>query len=143
MNTVLNFYANKLGLDYDDKGNISKSGKLNTDLLQELNGLDYYKKPFPKSLGFEFVKTIVLPLIEKYTIPNQDKMRTFTEHIAQQTALALPKKEGKILATGGGAYNDFLMDSLKDYLPKLSIIIPDAKILEYKEALIFALLGVL
>ena len=143
VNTVLNFYANKLGLDYDDKGNISKSGKLNTDLLQELNGLDYYKKPFPKSLGFEFVKTIVLPLIEKYTIPNQDKMQTFTEHIAQQTALALPKKEGKIFATGGGAYNDFLMEQMQCHLPQLEIIIPDKKTIEFKEALIFALLGVL
>ena len=143
VNTVLNFYANQLGFDYDDKGNISKSGKPNNDLLNELNSLDYYKKPFPKSLGFEFVKTIVLPLIEKYTIPNQDKMQTFTEHIAQQTALALPKKEGKIFATGGGAYNDFLMEQMQRHLPQMKIIIPDATILEYKEALIFALLGVL
>ncbi|WP_293890151.1 anhydro-N-acetylmuramic acid kinase [Flavobacterium sp.] len=143
VNTVLNFYANQLGFDYDDKGMISKSGKLNTDLFNELNGLDYYKKPFPKSLGFEFVKAIVFPLIEKYSIPNQDKMRTFTEHIAQQTALALPKKEGKLLATGGGTYNDFLMEKMQFHLPQIEIIIPDAKILEYKEALIFALLGVL
>lgn len=143
VNTVLNFYANQLGLDYDDKGKISKSGKLNADLLNELNALDYYKKPFPKSLGFESVKTIVLPLIEKYSIPTEDKMRTFTEHITEQTALALPKKEGRLLATGGGAYNDFLMERMRFHLPQFEIIIPEAKILEYKEALIFALLGVL
>lgn len=143
VNTVLNFYANKLGLDYDDKGSISKSGKINSDLLAELNSLDYYQKPFPKSLGFEFVKTIVLPLIEKHPISNQDKMRTFTEHMALQTALSLPTKSGKLLATGGGAYNIFLMERIKFHLPQMQIIIPDAKILEYKEALIFALLGVL
>ena len=84
-----------------------------------------------------------MPLIEKYTIPNQDKMQTFTEHIAQQTALALPKKEGKIFATGGGAYNDFLMEQMQCHLPQLEIIIPDKKTIEFKEALIFALLGVL
>jgi len=143
VNTVLNFYANKLGLDYDDKGRISKTGKLNTDLLLELNGLDYYKKPFPKSLGFEFVQQTVLPLIEKYFISNEDKMSTFTEHIAIQTSLALPNKNGKLLATGGGTYNDFLMQRMRFHLPQLEIIIPDKKTIEFKEALIFGLLGVL
>lgn len=143
VNTVLNFYANRLGLEYDDKGKISKSGQLNARLLSDLNELEYYKKSFPKSLGIEFVKEIVLPLIEKYGIPTEDKMRTFTEHIATQISLALPKKEGKLLATGGGAYNDFLMERMQFHLPQLEVIIPDVKILEYKEALIFALLGVL
>ncbi|HNP33021.1 MAG TPA: anhydro-N-acetylmuramic acid kinase [Flavobacterium sp.] len=143
VNTVLNFYANKLGLDYDDRGAISKSGKLNVDLLNDLNSLDYYKKSFPKSLGFEFVKEIVLPLIEKYNIPTEDKMHTFTEHIAFQTALALPTKNGRLLATGGGTYNDFLMERMQSCLPQLEIVIPDKKTIEFKEALIFALLGVL
>lgn len=143
VNTVLNFYANKLGLDYDDKGNIARSGKSNTDLLNELNALEYYQKPFPKSLGFEFVKEIVLPLIEKHKISIEDKMHSFTEHIALQTAAALPKKNGKLLATGGGTYNDFLIERIQFHLPEMQIIIPDKKIIEFKEALIFALLGVL
>jgi anhydro-N-acetylmuramic acid kinase len=99
VNTVLNFYANQLGFDFDDKGQISKSGKLNPELLNELNALEYYKKSFPKSLGFEFVKEIVLPLIEKFQIPIEDKMKTFTEHIALQIGLSLPHQNGKILAT--------------------------------------------
>jgi anhydro-N-acetylmuramic acid kinase len=143
VNTVLNFYATKLGFDYDDKGKISKAGKLNAELLSELNALDYYKKSFPKSLGFEFVKETVLPLIETYNIPTEDKMHTFTEHVAIQTALALPIKSGKLLATGGGTYNTFLMERMQFHLPQLHFIIPEAKILEFKEALIFALLGVL
>jgi anhydro-N-acetylmuramic acid kinase len=143
VNTVLNFYANKLGLDYDDRGKISKSGKINSDLLNALNALDYYQKPFPKSLGFEFVKETVLPLIEQYNIPIEDKLNTFTEHITFQIAVALPSKKGKLLATGGGAYNDFLIERLKFWLPELEIIIPDKKTIEFKEALIFALLGVL
>lgn len=143
VNTVLNFYANQLGFDYDDKGSISKSGQMNARLLSDLNELEYYKKTFPKSLGFESVKNIILPMIEKYSIPTEDKMRTFTENIALQTASALPKKQGKLLITGGGAYNDFLIERMQYHLPEMEIIIPDAKILEYKEALIFALLGVL
>ena len=143
VNTVLNFYANQLGLDYDDKGQLAGSGKVNSELLNELNELEYYKKQFPKSLGFEFVKETVLPLIEKYNIPIEDKLNTFTEHISFQIAVALPSKKGKLLATGGGAYNDFLIERLKFWLPKLEIIIPDKKTIEFKEALIFALLGVL
>ena len=81
--------------------------------------------------------------MEKHSIDIKDKMHTFSEHIALQTALALPKKEGKLLITGGGAYNDFLIERMQAHLPKISITIPDAKTIEFKEALIFALLGVL
>ena len=143
VNTVLNYYANQLGLDYDDKGEISRRGKVSAQLLNELNALDYYQKKFPKSLGFEFVKEFVLPMIESYKIPIEDKLRTFTEHVALQTALALPNKKGKLLITGGGAYNDFIIERIQSYLPEMETIIPSAKILEFKEALIFALLGVL
>lgn len=143
VNTVLNFYANELELDYDDKGAVSRSGNLNIDLLKELDALPYYRKPFPKSLGFEFVKETVLPLMSRYPIPVADHLRTFIEHLVAQIALALPEKKGKILITGGGAYNDFLIERLQYYLPEMLLIIPDSKILEFKEALIFALLGVL
>nr|WP_294938297.1 anhydro-N-acetylmuramic acid kinase [uncultured Flavobacterium sp.] len=143
VNTVLNFYADKLGLKYDDKGNIARSGKISEELLSELNALDFYRKPYPKSLGFEFVKTVLLPMIENYSISIEDKLRTFTEHIAIQIALSLPKKSGSLLVTGGGAYNDFLIERMQTHLPEMKIEIPDAKTIEFKEALIFALLGVL
>jgi len=143
VNTVLNFYANQLYLEYDDKGSISRSGKINESVLQKLNDIDFYKKDFPKSLGFEFVKETILPLIESYSISIEDKLRTFTEHIAIQISLVLTNRKGKLLITGGGAYNDFLVEQIKNYLPDLEIIIPSSKVLEYKEALIFALLGVL
>lgn len=143
VNTVLNFYANQLGLNYDNKGLISRTGKTDELLLAQLNALDFYKKTHPKSLGFEFVKTTILPLIENFEITIEDKLRTFTEHVALQIALALPTKKGSLLITGGGAYNDFLIERVQSYLPEMKIIIPEAKILEFKEALIFALLGVL
>jgi len=143
VNTVLNFYANQLGFDYDDKGTISRSGKWNADLMAELNALDFYQKPYPKSLGFESVREIILPLIDRSDISIADKMRTFTEHVAVQIALALPKKSGRLLITGGGAYNDFLIQEIQSNLPEMQMIIPEKKILEFKEALIFGLLGVL
>src|SRR6478609_9058518 len=117
VNTVLNFYANQLGLNYDDKGQISRTGNCNADLLNELNTLDFYQKKKPKSLGFEFVREIIFPIIESYPISIEDKLHTFTEHIAFQTALALPKKNGSMLTTGGGAYNDFFIERIQFYLP--------------------------
>jgi anhydro-N-acetylmuramic acid kinase len=143
VNTVLNFYANQLDLDYDDKGLISKSGIVHQNLFKELNGLPYYKSNYPKSLGFEFVKETILPLIEKYSIGREDKMHTFTMHVAYQISKALSQKKAKLLITGGGAYNDFLMEQIQKQLPEMEIIIPNKKILEYKEALIFGLLGIL
>ena len=81
--------------------------------------------------------------MEKYTISMEDKMHTFIEHVAMQTSISLPINSGKLLATGGGSYNDYLFERLKFHLPQLEIIIPDIKTLEYKEALIFGLLGIL
>jgi anhydro-N-acetylmuramic acid kinase len=146
VNTVLNYYANQLGLSYDDKGKISRTGKINEKLLNDLNALDFYQQKFPKSLGFEFVKEIILPLIESFEIPIEDKLRTFTEHLAFQTALALDcfeTRKGQMLITGGGAYNDFIIERIQTHLTEMELIIPSSKILEFKEALIFALLGVL
>jgi anhydro-N-acetylmuramic acid kinase len=143
VNTVLNFFANKLGLPYDDKGEIARNGDTDMALLEELDNLSYYQKPYPKSLGFEFVKTIVLPLMESYDLPVEDKMHTFIKHIAKQTAFALPERKGKMLVTGGGAYNAFLLECMQNYMPEMQIIVPEAKTLEFKEALIFGLLGVL
>ncbi len=143
VNTVLNFYANQLGFDYDDQGKIARSGNLNLDLFTELNQIAFYQKKYPKSLGMEFVNETIFPLLEKYPIPKEDKLHTFVEHIAFQIALALPEKKGKMLITGGGTYHKFLIDRIQFHLPNMEIVIPDKKTLEFKEALIFGLLGVL
>lgn len=144
VNTVLNFYAEKLGKPYDDQGCIAQMGTLSEDLLNELNALEYYSKGYPKSLGIEYVNGVVLPLIEKHSISLQDKLHTFTEHIAYQTAQAVKDETGQTLfITGGSAYNTFLINRLKLHLKKTKVIIPDDKTIQYKEALLFGLLGVL
>lgn len=145
VNTVLNFYANRLGLPYDNGGTIARSGSVVPSLLDALNGLDYYKKSYPKSLGFEYVRDVVLPLMEDSNAAIPEKLRTFTTHVAMQLAREILriKPEGKLLITGGGAYNNFLIAQLKAMLPDVAIVIPDDKTIQFKEALIFALLGVL
>lgn len=143
VNTVLNHYAALLGFDYDDQGLLAKSGTCKNDLLEELNELPFYKMPYPKSLGFEFVKETVLPLMERYKIPEEDKLNTFINHVAYQVSLALPTKTGKMLVTGGGAYNTFLIETIQEQVPTMEVIIPERKTIEFKEALIFGFLGVL
>lgn len=143
VNTVLNFYAQQHGWDFDDRGAFAKSGKEHVPLVDALNALPYFQLLPPKSLGFEYVKTTLLPLIESFTIDTASKMHSFTEHVAYQIASALPVKSGRLLITGGGAYNDFLVARIQHYLPNIEIVIPNKKTIEYKEALIFGLLGVL
>lgn len=144
VNTVLNYYANLLGFDYDAGGKIARNSRINLPLLEELNTLDFYTLDYPKSLGFEFVKEVVLPMMEKYTDTAENKIATFTEHVAIQIASVIKSKgKGELLITGGGAYNEFLISRMKQLLPDTLIAIPDDKTIQFKEALIFALLGVL
>ncbi len=143
VNTVLNYYSNLLGFPYDDQGKIAKSGNYNIKLLEQLNNLAFYKLPYPKSLGIEFVNEFVFPIIENFNISTNDKMNTFVEHIAFQISEVITKVEAPLFISGGGVYNDFLIERIKFYLPNNNIVIPDNKTIEFKEALIFAFLGVL
>jgi anhydro-N-acetylmuramic acid kinase len=143
VNTVLNFYASELGFPYDDAGNLAKSGNVNQDLLKQLNDLEFYALPYPKSLGMEFVNAKIFPLINSFSIDEKDKLCTFVEHIAIQIANICSKPNAKLFITGGGAYNRFLIERLRNYLPTTKVIIPDDKTIQFKEALIFGFLGVL
>ncbi len=143
VNTVLNFFANRLGLDYDDHGKIAASGTINKELLAALNNLPYYSEPYPKSLGVEFVNEEVLPLIARFELDDKDILATFSEHVAMQIGKVLHRKDGTVLITGGGAYHKHLISRLHIHSHGMKTIIPGETVLEFKEALIFALLGVL
>ncbi len=143
VNIVLNHYAKHLGFDYDKGGSIAGKGKINKKLLDKLNAISFYKAPIPKSLGYEFVMKSIFPIIDVNQIRIEDILRTFVAHIVIQiTALIDTDKKSRILVTGGGVFNNFLMSELKKS-SKYEIVIPSTKIVDYKEALIFALLGVL
>ncbi|QQX77204.1 MULTISPECIES: anhydro-N-acetylmuramic acid kinase [Aequorivita] len=141
VNIVLNKYAEKLGKDFDEDGKLAASGNLDEGLLQKLNALTFYTEKPPKSLGLEWVREYIFPLLEASEISSEAILRTFTEHIAVQLANHFSEK-ASVLITGGGAYNSFLIDRLKN-IASVEVVIPSTEILEYKEALIFGLLGVL
>lgn len=145
VNIVMNAICNQVGKEYDANGDIAATGNIHPQLLEELNALPFYHLPSntPKSLGKEWVLATINPLLAKYELPESDALRTFCEHIAIQIGKALQQQSpGKLLATGGGTYNSFLLQVIKQNTQHL-VEIPNKKTIEFKEALIFALLGVL
>ena len=138
VNIVLNQVCKELNIDYDNNGDIAKKGKLVPKLIQQLNQLSFYEKIPPKSLGREWVEKQIIPLIINQK--TEDTLHTFCEHIAIQIGKQL--KGNTALFTGGGVFNQYLMTRIQHYSTS-EITIPNQEIIEYKEALIFAFLGVL
>ena len=142
VNVVLNTLARQLGMSYDKNGAIAESGKIITPLFQALNALSFYTILPPKSLGVEWVESTIFPLLAQYQKESiADLLHTYTVHCAKQIAKELPGR-GDVLFTGGGAFNLFLMEQIKVF-SSCSIVLPENELIEYKEALIFAFLGVL
>ena len=143
VNFVLNYLAQKLGYPYDADGKIAASGNLLPEMLQTLNALPFYEEEAPKSLGAEWVRAHIFPLLTESNYEVPDLLRTFTEHIALQiTAVTNEYELQTVLSTGGGTKNHFLMDRIRS-LHAGEITVPDSKTLDFKEALVFALLGYL
>jgi anhydro-N-acetylmuramic acid kinase len=116
VNIVMNAICSKIGKEYDNGGELARTGTIHEHLLHELNELAFYKLPLdsPKSLGKEWVIKNIDPLLEKFKLSETDILRTFCEHAAIQIAKALNNKPvGSLLATGGGVYNTFLMERIK------------------------------
>ena len=142
-NLILNKAASESSLGYDKDGEMARSGNVNVEILRELNALEYYHLPHPKSLGLEWLKMHFFPILEKYNITETDLLATYSEHISSLIAGEINKlPEGKALITGGGAYNTFLIESIMSKTDQ-EIVIPDNQLIEFKEALIFAFLGLL
>lgn len=141
VNFILNDLARKLGKPFDENGNLGKNGKIDTRLLEDLNKLNFYNQSPPKSLGKEWMDSHFFPVIEESNLPVQDKLRTAYKHIALQIANSVPGT-GKMLVTGGGTFNSFLIEQFRQHL-KCEIVIPQPEIINYKEALVFAFLGLL
>ncbi|MDT0691479.1 anhydro-N-acetylmuramic acid kinase [Salegentibacter sp. F188] len=143
VNTVLNFYAQKLDMEYDEGGKIAASGEFKEELFNELNRLSFYSEKPPKSLGMEWVNSEVFPLLKQYEDHIPSLIHTYSKHVAFQISEVVKYSEGvKVLVTGGGAFNDFLIDELKK-ISNAEFVLPSEALINFKEALIFAFLGAL
>jgi anhydro-N-acetylmuramic acid kinase len=142
-NIILNHIALQKGKPYDKDGKMAASGMIYPELLQTLNGLGYYHIQPPKSLGREWIEKEILPMLPLYNISPEDAACTFCEHIAKQIAVCLENDSKKqMLITGGGAFNTFLIQRIAAHT-QVELIIPEPKTVNYKEALVFAFLGLL
>lgn len=147
-NMILNHITRKNGLDYDKGGQMARSGKVNAELLKKLNDLDFYRLPYPKSTGYEWFVEKVVPLVDSTNESMENLLCTGIHHICEQIATQVKvnssKSNNSLLATGGGALNDFLIQTLQEKLDTdTKVMVPDIKLIEFKEALVFALMGAL
>jgi len=151
-NRVMNMLAKAEGKEYDEGGKLAASGNIDTTLLTRLNSLTYYKQLYPKSLANSFGTDEVFPIINGAGLSTADKLRTYVEHIVMQISYSIQElgiknkvRNEKLLVTGGGAFNQFLITRLKQALSafEIEVVVPDGMLVNYKEALIMALIGVL
>jgi anhydro-N-acetylmuramic acid kinase len=142
VNMALDYLAKKAGMEFDRDGLLARSGAVHAELLARMNELDYYASEPPKSLGREWFDSRFLPLIQRDDISTTDLLATCCEHIAMQTGNVLLGWNGEVLVTGGGAWNVFLVERMQAHC-STTLIVPDAELVNFKEALVFALLGAL
>lgn len=141
-NMALNELASHLNMAYDANGAIARRSTVQTTLLQTLNKLSYYQNEPPKSLGKEWYDNNFFPLLRSSGHSIEDLLATTVEHIAYQIGEVLKGWNGKMLITGGGAWNNYLVERIQAHT-QVECVVPDAFTVNYKEALIFAFLGLL
>ena len=141
-NLPLNKLAQAKNLSYDKNGELAKSGEINFFLLDLLNSIEYYSLDGPKSLGTEWIEEFYYPLL-KFDKEIENNLRTVVEHTAIQISNVLNSaKLNSVLVTGGGAKNGFLIERIQHYFNG-ELILPEQKIIDFKEAIVFAYLGAL
>lgn len=153
-NQILNVLANFRDLEYDKNGELAAQGTVIPSILEALEGLGYFKQSYPKSIANSWVRERILPIFIENEASIEDKLHTAVEHIATETAAAikgifrkekLPKKEYRLLVTGGGGFNGFLIKKIQEKVLPLGVKVevPEPEIIEYKEAILMGLMGVL
>ena len=141
-NQVFNYLAALKGLPFDRDGRLARKGKVDAACLEKLNALKYYAQPYPKSLGKEWVDAACLPVLKTSCLSVEDALATAVEHVAFQIARVLNDFHIRsLLLSGGGTWNAFLRERLAAMAAGTQCCIPSEEVVDYKEALIFAFLG--
>lgn len=147
-NMILNYITRKVNLEYDNGGALARSGTINPGMLQKLNALKYYLLPHPKSIGYEWFLDEVVPIVESTTDATENLLHTAVHHICEKIVQQIEQNTigygQRLLVTGGGALNTFLIDTLTQKLaPKTQVVVPGTTIINFKEAMVFAFMGAL
>ncbi len=151
-NQALNALANLLGQSYDANGQLAASGQLDPVLWEQINGQGYFAQPYPKSLSNQWVQQHLTQTCLAATSSIPDRLHTICQHVGYQLAQSVQqvleqehfaKEKYRMLATGGGVFNDYLMRCIQQHLPSVEVVIPSENVVKFKEALLMALLGVM
>ena len=132
VNAVLNRQAEFLGQSYDAGGGLAASGTVHEDKVQMLIKVI---SSTSKSLGYEWMEKHINPILEGLT--PVDALATYTEASARSIAQSIGSR--KTLVTGGGAKNKHLITRISSFGAYL--VVPNEEIIDYKEAMIFAMLA--
>lgn len=139
-NIVSNFLANKLGLDFDKNGDLGRQGIVDEKLLNQLNNWRYYSSG--ESMGMEDLEKDFIPIFEVSSLSVVNQLRTYYEHVGQVIGSFLENSSSSTLVTGGGVRNLLMLECIKKY-SESKIVVPKDDLIDFKEAIIFALLGYL
>ncbi len=122
-NMLLDSIAQRyFGKPFDENGDIARSGKIDRMLLDEFLSHPYFKKLPPKSTGREMFSEKFLDSLEKNIAAGkllaEDALATLTEltavTILRSFEFLNPKtREVEIIVSGGGAFNNYLLERMK------------------------------
>jgi anhydro-N-acetylmuramic acid kinase len=146
VNMAFNYLAQKKGKSFDKHGNIASEGEVNKILVRNIDKVYAKLRSKRPSLGREIFESLMKPLLDDSKISIEDNMRTVAESSAKEIVNTIRelKKDARVLCTGGGAFNSFFMTRMLELAEDdMTFVIADDEIVKFKEALIFAFLGVL
>ncbi len=151
-NQILNALAQLADQPFDQGGQLAAQGQLLQPLFDQLNQHPFFEQPYPKSLDNQWtVQHFVQPFLA-YEGTVVDRLCTAVHHIAYQVSQAIQQlveteqfqqPSYRMIVTGGGAYNHFLLDQIQKYCPEIEIVVPESMIIDFKEAALMSLMGVL
>lgn len=145
-NNLLNHLAQEINLEYDKDGAIAASATADHEVIKALHQIPFFQKEPPKSVGYEWYEQSFFPIWDELTqhLSVEDRLATACGHIAFELSRWLSRLEGDVLITGGGALNLFLMEQIRALSGnEINIAKAEKELVEQKEALVFAFLGVL
>jgi len=141
-NQVLNYFSNQMGKDYDEGGEIARSGTINKNLIDYLNSIPYFDQNPPKSLDNNWIMNEVIPNFPAGKI--EDTLHTFCNWVAECIANEVEEsKASSLMVSGGGAHNTYFMECLTSRLSSKNceLHLPSKEIIDFKEAILMSLMA--
>lgn len=150
-NQILNFLAMEMQLPFDDKGWLARKGSLKENLLLLLKEAAPPLKASAFAMTNQEVRNKLFPVIKTFQATVEEKLHTMCVFIAERIKAWVfltgnrqgESTAGKMLCTGGGAHNAFLMELIKQQLKETGVdcVLPAPEIIDFKEAILMAWLG--